>query len=77
MPRDYRLYVRDLALAATLIIGAVGWNSAADAQSSERFSKYENSVVRLGPIVAQAVAGSCYQRRCSYMGARRGSGRLR
>ena len=25
MPSDYRLYVRDLALAATLMIGAVGW----------------------------------------------------
>ena len=44
------LYVRDLkALAATkLIIGAVGWNPDADAQSLNDLSEYENlSVVRL------------------------------
>jgi len=33
MPVDCRLYVRNLALVASLIIGAVGWNSAADSQS--------------------------------------------
>ena len=49
MPVDYRLYVRDLALAATLIIGAVGWNSAADAQSLNALANMKTPSFVLDP----------------------------
>ncbi|MGC2717323.1 MAG: hypothetical protein WA366_28520, partial [Pseudolabrys sp.] len=49
MPSDYRLYVRDLALAATLIIGAVGWNSAADAQSLNALANMKTPSFVLDP----------------------------
>jgi hypothetical protein len=61
MPVDCR-HIRELALAATL--------SRLRAKS-ERLSEYKKSKARLGSVVAHAVAGSCYQRRCSSMGARR------
>ena len=46
---DYRLYVRDLALAATLIFGAVGWNSAADAQSLNALANMKTPSFVLDP----------------------------
>jgi hypothetical protein len=49
MPVDCRLYVRDLALAATLIIGAVGWNSAADAQSLNALANMKTPSFVLDP----------------------------
>src|SRR5262249_57031186 len=43
----------------------------------ERVEQYETTVLRLGSVLAQAVASSCHQRRCAYMGARRSGGKLR
>ena len=65
-------YVRDSALAAS-VIGALGLNSAPHAQSLNALANMKKSKVRLGSVVVQAVVGSCYQRRCSSMGARRRS----
>ena len=55
-------YVRDLALAAS-VIGALGLNSAPYAQSLNALANMKKSEVRLGSVAVQAVVGSCYQRR--------------
>jgi len=67
---DCRHYVRDLALAATLF-AALGLTSAAYAQSLNASANIKNPKFVLDPSWPQAVAGSCYQRRGSSMGARR------
>ena len=64
--------VCELALGAS-VIGALGLNSAAYAQSLNALANMKKSKVRLGSVAVQAVVGSCYQRRCSSMGARRRS----
>ena len=60
--------VCELALAAS-VIGALGLNSAAYAQSLNALANMKNPKFVLDLV--QAVVGSCYQRRCSSMGARR------
>jgi hypothetical protein len=57
MRLDCRLYVRDLALAATLFCGA-GIELGLLRAKSERLSEYKKSKVRLGSVMAQDVAGA-------------------